>query len=218
MVLAAGRGLPDSGNWGGTRKAADPRRPAAGIRASTQNPYFLAWYNRSPDSVFVDSILRPCFLAAVERKPRIECFCQSVAFTISARLAPLGRPISSRISAPLLSARGALASLAWAGLAAFLPALASFFREALALPLAAYLESMLGSLRRADGAALIGCDDSRGQGSGTNRAAGAIDIPPTNRSRRTRGVTKGPMSISSASYSRSMPSRCHKSGCRCSGR
>jgi hypothetical protein len=28
----------------------------------------------------VDSIVRPYFLAAVERKPRIECFCQSVAF------------------------------------------------------------------------------------------------------------------------------------------
>ena len=75
----------------------------------------------------MDSILRPCFLAAVERKPRIECFCQSVAFTISARVAPLGRPISSRIFAPLLSARGVLASLASAGLA-FLPAWASFFR------------------------------------------------------------------------------------------
>ncbi len=88
---------------------------------------------RSPASVLVDSILRPCFLAAVERKPRIECFCQSVAFTISARVAPLGRPIISRIFPPLLSARGALASLVWAGLA-FLLALASFFREALALP------------------------------------------------------------------------------------
>jgi hypothetical protein len=40
----------------------------------------------------VDSILRPCFLAAVERKLRIECFCQSVAFTISARVAHLGAP------------------------------------------------------------------------------------------------------------------------------
>ena len=80
------------------------RRPH---RTSILNPYFLIWYTRSPASVFVDSILRPCFLAAVERKPRIECFCQSVAFTISARVAPLGRPISSRIFAPLLSARGA---------------------------------------------------------------------------------------------------------------
>jgi hypothetical protein len=46
---------------------------------------------------------------------------------ISARVAPFGRPISSRIFAPLLSARGALASLAWAGLAAFFPAAAPFF-------------------------------------------------------------------------------------------
>src|SRR5215472_16964888 len=81
---------------------------------------------RSPASVFVDSILRPCFFAAVERKPRTLWACQSVAFMISARLAPLGRPISARIFAPLLSGRGALASLA-AGLAAFLLGLASFF-------------------------------------------------------------------------------------------
>ena len=78
--------------------------------------------------------MRLCFLAAVERKPRIECFCQSVALTISARLAPLGREISSRIFAPLLSARGVLASLVRPVLAAFLPALASFFGEALVLP------------------------------------------------------------------------------------
>src|SRR5258708_5875986 len=88
---------------------------------------------RSPASVLVDSILRLCFLAAVERKPRIECFCQSVAFWISARLAPLGRPISPRIFAPLLSARGVLASLAWVGLA-----LPPFFGEALVLPLAVF--------------------------------------------------------------------------------
>jgi hypothetical protein len=49
---------------------------------------------------------------------------------ISARLAPLGRPISARIFAPLLSARGVLPSLAGAGLAAFLPALASFLGAA----------------------------------------------------------------------------------------
>jgi hypothetical protein len=55
-------------------------------------------------------------------------------FIISARLAPLGRPISSRIFAPLLSARGVLASLAGVDFAAFFPALASFFGEALALP------------------------------------------------------------------------------------
>jgi hypothetical protein len=42
----------------------------------------------------------------------------------------LGRPISSRIFATLLSARGVLASLAWAGFAALAP----LFGEALALP------------------------------------------------------------------------------------
>src|ERR1700730_14902114 len=92
----------------------------------------------SPASVFVDSISRPCFLAAVDRKPRTLWACQSVAFMISAWLAPLRRPISARIFAPLLSARGVLASFAGAGLAAFLPVLASFFGAAFGLlPLAA---------------------------------------------------------------------------------
>jgi hypothetical protein len=50
---------------------------------------------------------------------------------ISASVAPLGRPISSRIFAPLLSTRGVLASFARAGLAAFLLALACFFGAAL---------------------------------------------------------------------------------------
>jgi hypothetical protein len=85
----------------------------------------------------VDSILRPCFLAAVERKPRTLCACQSVAFMISASVAPLARPIISRIFAPLLSARGVLASLALAGLAALFPALAPF-GEAVALPFPAF--------------------------------------------------------------------------------
>ncbi len=74
-------------------------------------------------------------MAAVERKPRTLWAGQSVAFRISARLAPLGRLISARIFAPLLSARGVLASLVLASLVAFLPALASFFAVA---PLAAF--------------------------------------------------------------------------------
>ena len=78
-------------------------------------------------------------MAAVERKPRTLWACQAVVFMISARLAPFGRPISSRIFAPLLSAHGVLASLAWAGLVAFLVAFASFFgAEAGALTLAAF--------------------------------------------------------------------------------
>src|SRR6476469_3176620 len=76
----------------------------------------------------------PCFLAEVERKPRTLCACQSVAFWISASVAPLGRPIRARILAPLLSARCVLDSVARAGLAAFLPALASFFGAVLGLP------------------------------------------------------------------------------------
>src|SRR5260370_22599562 len=66
------------------------------------------------------------FLAAVEMKPRTLCACQSVAFMISARVAPFARAIMSMIFAPLLSGRGAPASFVRAGLA-FLPALASFF-------------------------------------------------------------------------------------------
>src|SRR5690242_15521067 len=74
----------------------------------------------------------PCFLDAVEMNPRTLWACQSAVFIISARVAPLGRWISARIFAPLLSARGALAFLAAAflvvaGLAAFLPALSAFF-------------------------------------------------------------------------------------------
>src|ERR1700722_7236353 len=70
-------------------------------------------------------------------KPRTLCACQSVAFMISARVAPLARPIISRIFAPLLSARGALALRS--GLAAFLlavtPGLTDFFGgAALVLP------------------------------------------------------------------------------------
>src|SRR5689334_14051276 len=75
--------------------------------------------------------------------PRTLWACQSAAFMISARVAPLGRWTSARIFPPLLSARGALAffaaaGLALAGLAAFLPvlpALAAFFAAAaLVLP------------------------------------------------------------------------------------
>src|SRR5229473_2786965 len=67
------------------------------------------------------------FLATVEMKPRTLCACQSVAFMISARVAPLARPIISMIFGPLLSARGALVFFAGAALAAFFAALASFF-------------------------------------------------------------------------------------------
>src|SRR5437667_12322633 len=69
-------------------------------------------------------MLMLCFLAAVEMKPLTLWACQSVVFMISARVAPLARPIISMIFAPLLSARGALVSFVRAGLAAFLPALA----------------------------------------------------------------------------------------------
>jgi hypothetical protein len=54
-------------------------------------------------------MLTLCFLAAVEMKPLTLWACQSVAFIISARVAPFARAIMSRIFAPLLSARGAVA-------------------------------------------------------------------------------------------------------------
>jgi geranylgeranyl pyrophosphate synthase len=47
------------------------------------------------------------------------CFCQSAAFTISARVAPLSGPISSRIFAPLLSVRGVLPWPGWVWLPLF---------------------------------------------------------------------------------------------------
>jgi len=64
-----------------SKKAVNPRGQRR--RGNPRSEYFLTWYTRSPPSVFVDSILRPCFLAAVERKPRLLCACQSVAFTES---------------------------------------------------------------------------------------------------------------------------------------
>src|ERR1700720_409488 len=93
---------------------------------------------RSPPSFLADSILSPCFLAAVERNPRTLCACHLVTFMISVSVAPFARPIRSRIFPPLLSARGALALRS--GVAAFLPAFAAFFgAAALALgPLAVF--------------------------------------------------------------------------------
>src|SRR4051812_15623076 len=71
--------------------------------------------------------------------PRTLWACQSVAFMISARVAPLARPIRPRIFAPLLSARGAVALVGWP-FATFLLALAFFFGEAALVfpPLAAF--------------------------------------------------------------------------------
>src|SRR5205823_3199835 len=57
-----------------------------------------------------------CFLAAVDKKPRTLWACHCVTFKISASVDPWGRPISSRILAPLLSARGRAAAPAGTGL------------------------------------------------------------------------------------------------------
>src|SRR5882724_6677724 len=70
--------------------------------------------------------------------PRTLCACQSVAFIISVRVAPLGRLIMARIFAPLLSARG-LVALAALPLPAFLLLLADFLVTAgLVFPLLAF--------------------------------------------------------------------------------
>src|SRR5258708_1499167 len=53
---------------------------------------------------------------------------------ISARVAPLARPISASIFAPLLSARGGLAFLVRVGLATFSPVLAFFLAAGFVLP------------------------------------------------------------------------------------
>src|SRR5215468_7850879 len=88
---------------------------------------------RSPASFFPDSISIPRFFPAVERNPRTLCAFQSVAFMISANVAPLGRAISSRILAPLLSARGVLGCLSAADFATFFDSLGDFFVAALAV-------------------------------------------------------------------------------------
>src|SRR5215472_7565146 len=70
-----------------------------------------------------------CFLAALDKKPRTLWACHCVSFIISARVDPWGRPISSRIFAPLLSARGRAAAPARTGLGF----LARFLRSPLRL-------------------------------------------------------------------------------------
>ena len=93
---------------------------------------FIEWYCSEP---------RLSFSKTVVLRYRIHLESRHLApGTVNPRLGAVRRladeasAISSRIFAPLLSARGVLASLAGAGLAAFLPALASFFGAALALP------------------------------------------------------------------------------------
>src|ERR1022692_2094713 len=61
---------------------------------------------RSPSSPLLDVTVRPIFLPTVpERNPRMECFCQPLAFISFARLAPPGCLSNSRIVADLLPSR-----------------------------------------------------------------------------------------------------------------
>src|ERR1035441_4637551 len=61
---------------------------------------------RSPSSPLLDVTASPIFLPTVpERNPRMECFCQPLAFISFARLAPPGCRSNSRIVAVLLPSR-----------------------------------------------------------------------------------------------------------------
>src|SRR5258706_9969917 len=59
-------------------------------------------YVRSPAVLFEDSIFSPPLLPSRLTKPRIVCFCQPVASTIWASVAPLARFIIAMTSAFLL--------------------------------------------------------------------------------------------------------------------
>src|SRR3984957_9633705 len=141
MIHVLRLGTLSSKLWIGSQaKKAAGFDPGGRSRRADCRSYLPMRYVRSPASFFADSILTPCFLLAVEMNPRTLCACQSVAFMISASVAPLARAIMSRICAPLLSARGAAAFLL-----APAPAWAAFFgAAALALapglaPLALFL-------------------------------------------------------------------------------
>src|ERR1700693_363401 len=58
---------------------------------------------RSPASFFEDSIFSPPLLPRMLTKPLMVCGCQSLAFTISASVAPLARFIIAMTSAFLLA-------------------------------------------------------------------------------------------------------------------
>src|ERR1035438_10213580 len=61
---------------------------------------------RSPSSPLLDVTVSPIFLPTVpERNPRMECFCQPLAFISLARVAPPGCRSNSRIVAVLLPSR-----------------------------------------------------------------------------------------------------------------
>ena len=88
-------------------------------------------YVRSPLALSDDSIFSPPLLPRMLTKPRIVCFCQPVAASISASVTPLARFISAITSAflLLLSGAGFLAGAfaGFFGLALFLALGAPFF-------------------------------------------------------------------------------------------
>jgi len=102
---------------------------------------------RSPFSPFSETTVSPSFLPTVpDRKPRIECACQPVAFIRSFSVAPSERFSKSRILAVLLPSRAARAFPAPLG--AFLAGLA-FLADLL-------LAGDTGARRGATGAFLFG--------------------------------------------------------------
>jgi len=98
---------------------------------------------RALSSLRKDSTLSRCFLIRVPlTKPRTVWGCQPVAFMISAKLAPLGRRISSSTSAFLLPSRASAFALGRVALFSFLEAVALALFPALGAPflrLAAFL-------------------------------------------------------------------------------
>src|SRR6266851_6803334 len=102
---------------------------------------------RSPSGDLVDSTATPFFLPKTERKPRMECGCQEVAFSSSCKVAPLGRFTRSRILAVLLPGRALPAfRRGWAPFFADLGLRADLAWEAAARPFFAATVAFWGGL------------------------------------------------------------------------
>ena len=102
---------------------------------------------RSPSGDLVDSTATPFFLPKTERKPRMECGCQEVAFSSSCKVAPPGRFTRSRILAVLLPGRALPAFRhGWAPFLADLGLRADLAFEAAAWPFFAAALALWGGL------------------------------------------------------------------------
>src|ERR1051326_5373785 len=85
-------------------EAGTPPRPGtgSGVVLAGLSSYLAILYVRSPAAFFDDSIFSPPLLPSMLTNPRTVCFCQPVASTISASVAPLARFIMAMTSAFLL--------------------------------------------------------------------------------------------------------------------